>query len=415
MKSQPGGLSYFSSQCGLVCNNVIEYELVLASGEITTASNTFKPDLWRALKGGSNNFAIVTRLTFRCVPCAKVWSGFMFLPNFETPKILDAFHEFIGRADSDSQPSSTSTLDLHPDPAHSSVPPSSSSSSSFDQHAPGPIIFFSYIQAVGLTLAGVNLVHTKPIPSIHSKEWPTCWRNSGFSKLWRYWNTTRIRSITEATSEHHDLNPAGRRQLLGPTTTIKNDPATLMFVHAAWTQTTVTLRQVKNMGLTLLFQPLLPRWVKKGDPNPLGLDDLAEDDPLVVVSFDVNWHNREDDRLVRKTIRHAMDRIEDFAKTKGTDHRWRYLNYCTDWQRPFEGYGEDNWGFLKEVSRKYDPQGMFQKGCKGGFKLFVEHDEEVEGEGEGQGVGGLSLGEKGEGEADVGFKPKENGTSSEVM
>jgi hypothetical protein len=48
------------------------------------------------------------------------------------------------------------------------------------------------------------------------------------------------------------------------------------------------------------------------------------------------------------------------------------LNYCAEWQRPFESYGEENWQFLKEMSKKYDPEGLFQKGCVGGFKLDVE-------------------------------------------
>jgi FAD/FMN-containing dehydrogenase len=51
------------------------------------------------------------------------------------------------------------------------------------------------------------------------------------------------------------------------------------------------------------------------------------------------------------------------------------LNYCAEWQRPFEGYGRENWRFLQGVSRRYDPEGLFQRGCVGGFKLDVVDDE----------------------------------------
>ena len=44
----------------LACDNVLAYEVVLANGTITTVSPSNKPDLCRALNGGSNNFAIVT-------------------------------------------------------------------------------------------------------------------------------------------------------------------------------------------------------------------------------------------------------------------------------------------------------------------------------------------------------------------
>ena len=54
---RPGGLSYFSARFGFVCDNVVNYEIVLASGEIVNANATSNPDLWVSLRGGSNNSA----------------------------------------------------------------------------------------------------------------------------------------------------------------------------------------------------------------------------------------------------------------------------------------------------------------------------------------------------------------------
>ncbi|SLM38048.1 fad binding domain protein [Lasallia pustulata] len=101
-----GGLSFFSPRFGLVCSNILSYELVLASGFVTTASASTNPDLWRALKGGSNNFGIVTRFTARSFPSTKIWSGFLYMPASQAAKVLAAFHEFVNRADS-SDPSTT--------------------------------------------------------------------------------------------------------------------------------------------------------------------------------------------------------------------------------------------------------------------------------------------------------------------
>ncbi len=50
------------------------------------------------------------------------------------------------------------------------------------------------------------------------------------------------------------------------------------------------------------------------------------------------------------------------------------ITNCAEWQRPFEGYGRENLRFLQDVSKRYDPDGLFQKGCVGGFKLAVESD-----------------------------------------
>lgn len=121
------------------------------------------------------------------------------------------------------------------------------------------------------------------------------------------------------------------------------------------------------------MQPLLPNWVRKGDANPLGLHNIEE--PLVVMSFTVNCSNSRDDEVVKKTTRRTIEEIESIAKKNGTGHKWKYLNYCAKWQRPFEGYGEDNLSFLKNSGREYDNEGLFQRGCVKGFKLGLPVDD----------------------------------------
>lgn len=267
------------------------------------------------------------------------------MPASQATKVLAAFHECVNRVDS------------------------GDSSNAYDNHAAGPIACFSYIQKVGVQAISVNLVYTKSREK--EKKWPACWRTSSFGSLWRLWSTCKVRSLTSATDEMNALNPPGRRQAFA-TTTIKNDRATLAAAHAAYSDAITSIRRINVKGLvwTLVLQPLLPDWVRKGDANPLGLHDCT-DEPLVVVSFTVNWADHRDDEFIATTTRRAVEQIDVVAAANKTGHRYRYLNYCAEWQRPFEGYGEENWRFLQGVSRRYDPEGLFQTGCVGGFKLDV--------------------------------------------
>jgi hypothetical protein len=75
---QPGGLSFFSSREGFICDNVVNYEVVLANGSIVNANAQENPDLWKALRGGGNNFGIVTRFDLRTFEQGPFWGGAIF-------------------------------------------------------------------------------------------------------------------------------------------------------------------------------------------------------------------------------------------------------------------------------------------------------------------------------------------------
>ena len=67
-----GGISYFTSKYGFAMDNVLAYEIVTSSGDVLTATATQNEDLFWALKGGGNNFGVVTKFTFAAYKAPKV-------------------------------------------------------------------------------------------------------------------------------------------------------------------------------------------------------------------------------------------------------------------------------------------------------------------------------------------------------
>ena len=58
------------------------------------------------------------------------------------------------------------------------------------------------------------------------------------------------------------------------------------------------------------------------------------------------------------------------GKATGLPSRFIYQNYASRDQDVSSGYGVENLKRLREVSRKYDPEGVFQQLQPGHFKLY---------------------------------------------
>jgi FAD/FMN-containing dehydrogenase len=93
-----GGMGHLTRKCGLTIDNLLEAELVLASGETVRASADEHPDLYWAIRGGGGNFGIVTSFVFRLHEVGTIFGGPTFWRADQGAEVLSAYREFIGDA-----------------------------------------------------------------------------------------------------------------------------------------------------------------------------------------------------------------------------------------------------------------------------------------------------------------------------
>jgi hypothetical protein len=88
-----GGISYFGPRHGWTCNQATSFEVVLADGSIVKASAEQNADLWKGLRGGANNFGIVTGLELVTFKQGPLWSILSISPT----TILDQQASLYGK------------------------------------------------------------------------------------------------------------------------------------------------------------------------------------------------------------------------------------------------------------------------------------------------------------------------------
>lgn len=83
----------------------MNYEVVLADGTIIEANKDSHADLFKALKGGSSNFGIVTKYDMKIIDSDKLWGGIVTYDNSTTLQHLEAGHKFINNLENNTHAS----------------------------------------------------------------------------------------------------------------------------------------------------------------------------------------------------------------------------------------------------------------------------------------------------------------------
>ncbi|KIM38915.1 hypothetical protein M413DRAFT_239222 [Hebeloma cylindrosporum] len=92
-----GGYSWKTNQYGLTIDTVTAFELVKPDGNVVRVTKASDPGLFFGLKGGFNNFGIVTKFTLRTFPQTQVWGGSIATDSQHIAEVMAATAAFSSK------------------------------------------------------------------------------------------------------------------------------------------------------------------------------------------------------------------------------------------------------------------------------------------------------------------------------
>ncbi|KAI1129935.1 FAD-binding domain-containing protein [Nemania abortiva] len=328
-----GGNSYYSGRTGFGCDSVVNFEVVLANGTIINANQTANADLWQALKGGSNNFGIVTRFDMEAIPAPDIFTDTRFLAFEYVDAMVDAV---VGFADSNES--------IADDAFFMFV----SHETTFN---PDLFTVGVHVNTQGITDSSTPFDVAQSLPTLL--------------------NITTVENIADAAFASQVQSGTWN---YGLTLTFNNDPRIAHLcveLHTELVDSLKTLMAPEGFFTQMFLQPLPSyRWPigKQHGGNVLGLDNLTNNALLFTAGVGILVDDAPVD-AAHAQLKAMAGKIVDFAKSVQGDMDFIYLNYADSDQSPLSTYGEANIKLMKEVAAKYDPSGVFQTLIPGGYKI----------------------------------------------
>ncbi|KAM0558281.1 hypothetical protein ACHAPJ_004975 [Fusarium lateritium] len=326
-----GGNAFYTARQGFGCDNVVAYQIVLASGDIVVADENNNTDLFRVLKGGSSNFGIVTKFTMKAIKTDRVWGGMTFFPKQIIPSAIDALSAFADNVSSDVN-SNLVCIFTHM-PNFKDVVIATLYANMEGVEKPKAYEKWLALPEIMSTVKDTTISEMAfeyNIPANYYDTWFTsCFKND-------------IRIITKA-SELHDKLVEELKEFIPD----------------------------GNFITQCLFQPLPTlfgqRCVEAGG-NVMGVERHKSNGILFLAVVMANTPEQE--AFARPKVQAWIQEVREFAATiEGGNLEWTYLNYADKSQDPLGSYGAENIKKMKDAAAKYDPEQVFQKLVPGGFKI----------------------------------------------
>lgn len=195
-----------------VKTNTSKFKVVLANGSVVNASQATHPDLYFALRGGGNNFGVVTRFDLNAYRYDSLWGG----TTVFTLEDLEERRSALGLRDNFKWSLPSIAMNLartvqraacrlgygvnSKDVINAFVSMASDEQRDASAHV---YTFFSWLPIQKVYLAGATALYSKPETD------PPVFRN--LTSLKSLYSTYRVSNMSDFTTEVEKMNPLGMR------------------------------------------------------------------------------------------------------------------------------------------------------------------------------------------------------------
>ncbi|KAF2095338.1 FAD-binding domain-containing protein [Rhizodiscina lignyota] len=321
-----GGLSPYWNRFGFAANTIVSFQVVTADSKILDVTAKSHPDLFWALKGGICNFGIVTRLDLKTFARQNIWAGAHIFAPTSFGAAFDALDSFTTE-----EGNSPHVGVMLMSPAKGMVMASLFYDGPHDSDEPPPV--FRHFNALPM----VNSTFKK-------SSWPGVVK---FSFM---------------------VAPYGFRRYVSTSTIYKDTKLLQRLFELYQSSAQEHLSDIEGGEFHIFANVMTVAAFEKNRDGPWAIDNLKED--IVGMMQWSTWKHAKDDERVMRWTEMISDEMKRVAEAEGKSHKYLYINNANETQDAFASWEPRNMDQMREISKKYDPNAVFQKLRSGGPKLW---------------------------------------------
>ncbi|KAF4988554.1 hypothetical protein FDECE_14986 [Fusarium decemcellulare] len=294
-----GGFSYYLYRDGVACNSIRGMEVVLANGTIVEVTADRHADLFVALKGGGNNFGIVTRFDMETFETRPIWTWSKEYPESAGESFVGALKRW------------TDNLDKYRNGS--------------------AVVFWSYRFGLKETriLSGLADVSGQEM-------------NSAFDELGSIpGNISSTMGHTNMSTIALNEQAAGYRNIWW-SLTLRNDERIISKAVTAHQSLVDEMKAESSDGdfeTQCFFQPF-PAFLGQMGPNILGIERHDSNAVVLLASLAVNGADQE--IMGREKMFRWKRQVEEYARRLDGLLEYTYMNYADGSQDVVRSYGQEN-------------------------------------------------------------------------